>query len=181
MAIPGYRPLQPCLEVEVGCPTEFRTRPRCGEILMANLVRGFVTNLRPDIGAQQRRDSLDQLKHRDLNLVRKIVRSPDKFRTLRQLLRQMYVRTRAIFYVEIVANVFSVGSDERSFAAQQRTNRAWNEPIPVEVPTPVEVAAAGHRHGELVRVGIRLCDEIGARLTDVIRMSPCERRIFSVW
>ena len=49
----------------------------------------------------------------------------------------------AVLDVEVVANELSVAADDRTLAAQRRTDRAGHEPVPVQIAAAVQVRRSG--------------------------------------
>ncbi len=84
-------------------------------------------------------------------LVREVERLARQSRPVaRQRFGERHVGGGAVLDVEVVADERAVGADHGPLAAEDRADRAGDDPVPVQVAAAVEVAAAGDRHRQAV-------------------------------
>src|SRR5579862_4203852 len=114
LSVPFDGPRESLFQVEPRTPAEAGASFRCIKILMEDLVIGFAADVQFEIvAAREAQDQLREFQNRHLNLVAEVERLARKFRSGGQLLLQHHVRQRAIFYIEIIADVAAVAPNDR--------------------------------------------------------------------
>ena len=61
-----------------------------------------------------------------------------------------------------------------------RTDGPRNNPVPVQIATPVEISATSNHDGKPISHGVGLGNQIATRFTDIIGMSAFQWRLFGV-
>ena len=82
--------------------------------------------------------------------------------------------------VQVVAHRRSVRTDDRPLVLEDRADGARHQAAPVEVAAAVQIAASGDTNRYAVRGGIRLGQQVGGSLRDVVRVPAAERHVLAV-
>src|SRR5215213_1328117 len=175
VAIPRHGALESRVELEARRPVEQAARLRRAQVLVLDLVRRLVADIGLERRAHLRQNVANEIEHGHLNLVREVEALAGELGARTQRFGEAHVRPDAVLDVEVVAHERAVGADDRALAVQHRPNGAGHEPIPVQVPTAIEIAAAGDRHGQAVRHRVAMGDQVRAGLAHVVRMLALER------
>src|SRR5258708_2769061 len=107
---------------------------------MLDLVGCFVADVQRQARPHQLKDSISEVAHGNLDLVREVERLSAYFGTLGERLSKRNICRGPIFDVEVIADKTAVGSNYRALIAQDRANGARNDAIPVQVASAVKIA-----------------------------------------